>query len=71
MIEISVEELLNKTKIENKYILTRLAIKKAKELIKEKDKRILQDFNKNLTTLVLKELLEGKIKDLKNLTKEN
>ncbi|MCD6231476.1 DNA-directed RNA polymerase subunit omega [Candidatus Aerophobetes bacterium] len=71
MVEISVEELLNKTKIENKYILTRLAIKKAKELIKEKDKRVLQDFNKNLTTLVLKELLEGKIKDLKNLTKEN
>ncbi len=67
MIEISVDELLNKTKERDKYTLTRLAIKKVKELIKEKDKRALQDSNENLTTLVLEEMLEGKVKDIKNL----
>jgi len=67
MIEISIDELLNKTKERDKYTLTRLAIKKAKELIKEKDKRALQDSNENLTTIVFKELMEGKVKDLKNL----
>jgi len=67
MIEISTNELLNKTKERDKYTLTCLAIKKAKELIKEKDKRALQNFNENLTTIVLKEMLEGKVKNIKNL----
>lgn len=65
MIEISIDELLNKTKERDKYTLTRFAIKMAKELIKEKDKRALQDFSENLTTLVLKEMMKGK--DSKNL----
>ena len=66
MTEISVDELLNKTKERDKYTLTRLAIKKAKELIKEKDKKALQDSNENFTTLVLKEMLKGKVKDTKS-----
>jgi len=65
MIEISIDELLNKTKERDKYTLTRLAIKKVKELIKEKDKKALQDFSENPTTIVLKKMLKVKVKNSK------
>jgi len=48
--------------MDNKYKLTYLAIKRIKELVKEKDKNILNNSKEKLTTRVLREIIEGKIK---------
>ena len=72
MINFSIEELMSKTGVNDKYKLTRLAIQRVKELIKEKNKRALLDSQEKLTTIVLKEMKEGKIKVVDELkTKEN
>ena len=72
MINFSIEELMSKTGVNDKYKLTRLAIQRVKELIKEKDKRALLDSQEKLTTIVLKEMKEGKIRAVDGLkTKEN
>jgi len=62
MINFSIEELMSKTGVNDKYKLTRLAIQRVKELIKEKNKRALLDSQEKLTTIVLKEMKEGKIR---------
>ncbi|MEA1964981.1 MAG: DNA-directed RNA polymerase subunit omega [Candidatus Aerophobetes bacterium] len=62
MINFSIDELLKKAKIDNKYELTRLAIKRARELIKEKDKNVLDNSNEKLITSVLREIIEGKMR---------
>jgi len=62
LINFSIDELLKKAQIDNKYKLTRLAIKRAKELVKEKDKYILDNSNEKLPTRVLREIMEGKMK---------
>jgi len=46
-----------------------LAIKRIKNLVKEKDKKALEDSKQKLPTYVLQELAEGKVK-LTNLTVE-
>jgi len=39
-----------------------LAIRRVRQLVKEKDKRALEDTHEKLPTLVLKEIAEGKLK---------
>ncbi|RKY81725.1 hypothetical protein DRQ11_15080 [candidate division KSB1 bacterium] len=58
----SLDELIKKSGVEDKFALTRLAIRRVRELVKEKDKRVLLNSTK-LTTCVLNELQEGKIKN--------
>ncbi|MCD6257944.1 DNA-directed RNA polymerase subunit omega [Candidatus Aerophobetes bacterium] len=58
----SLDELIKKSGVEDKFALTRLAIRRVRELAKEKDKRALLNSTK-LTTCVLNELQEGKIKN--------
>ena len=62
MIDFSIDELLKKAKTDNKYKLTRLAIKRVRELVKEKGKSILDNSNEKLPTRVLREIMEGKVK---------
>jgi len=77
MINFSIEELMSKTNINNKYELTRLAIQRTKELVKEKDKKALLNSQEKIPTIVLKEMMEGKIKpvhlkeELKNNREES
>jgi DNA-directed RNA polymerase omega subunit len=54
--------LLRKSGIGDKYELTRLAIRRIRQLVKEKDKMALEDTHEKLPTLVLKEIAEGKLK---------
>jgi len=56
-----INELMRKSGVRDKFALTRFAIKRAKELIKEKEKRVLLDSEK-LTTRILKEIHQGKLK---------
>ncbi len=58
----STDELLRKTGIANKYLLTRLAIQKMRELVREKDKRSLEKLKNKLPIFVLKQIAEGKMK---------
>ncbi len=60
--------MVDKTGIKDKFALTRLAIQRAKELIKEKEKRILLNSTK-ITTHVLDELDQGKVKSEEELKK--
>ena len=53
---------MRKSGIGDKYELTRLAIRRVRQLVKEKDKRALEDTREKLPTLVLKEIAEGKLK---------
>jgi len=62
LVNFSIDELLKKAQMDNKYKLTYLAIKRIKELVKEKDKNILNNSKEKLTTRVLREIIEGKIK---------
>ncbi|TET45965.1 DNA-directed RNA polymerase subunit omega [Candidatus Aerophobetes bacterium] len=62
MNKLSTDELLRKTGIANKYLLTRLAIQRMRQLVREKDKRSLEKSKNKLPTLVLKEIAEGKVK---------
>jgi DNA-directed RNA polymerase omega subunit len=66
----STDELLRKTGIDNKYLLTRLAIQRMRELVREKDKRSLEKPNNKLPVLVLKEIAQGKVK-MENLGLEH
>jgi len=67
MINFSIEELMSKTGVNDKYKLTRLAIQRVKELIREKNKKALLDSQEKLTTIVLKEMKEGKIRTVNEL----
>jgi len=60
---------LKKSGSPDKYALARLAIERIRDLVKEKDKRALENSKQKLSTYVLQELAEGKIK-LINLTVE-
>ncbi|UCG94851.1 MAG: DNA-directed RNA polymerase subunit omega [Candidatus Aerophobus sp.] len=62
MIKFSTDDLLRKSGIEDKYELTRLAIRRIRQLVKEKDKMTLEDTHEKLPILVLKEIAEGKLK---------
>lgn len=53
-----INELIKKSGAKDKFDLTRLAIKKARQLLGEKDKRALLNSTK-LATYVLEELQEG------------
>ena len=59
MISFSIDDLLRKNGIENKYELIRLAIGRIRQL--EKNKR-LEDTREKLPTLVLREIAEGRLK---------
>jgi len=67
MINFSIEELMSKTGVNDKYKLTRLAIHRVKELIRENNKKALLDSQEKLTTIVLKEMKEGKIRTVDEL----
>lgn len=62
MIEFSIDDLLRKSGLKDKYELTRLAIRRIRRLVKEKDKRALENTHEKLPTLVLREIAEGKLK---------
>jgi len=66
----STDELLRKTGIANKYLLTRLAIQRMRELVREKDKRSLEKSKNKLPLLVLRDIAEGKVK-MENLELEH
>lgn len=63
--------MLRKTGIANKYLLTRLAIQRMRDIVREKDKRSLEKPKNKLPTLVLKEIAEGKVKMEKLEVKDN
>jgi len=65
------DDLLKKIGTDNKYEVVRLAIKRVRQLIKENKQRGLLNSNEKLPTIVLKEIMEGKLKpeDLKKETK--
>lgn len=69
----SIDKLLEKAKMKDKYALTRMAIERAKKLAQEKEKRILLGVSEKITSLVLKEIREGKLKptSLEEVVKEN
>lgn len=56
------DDLLKKAKMDNKYQLVRLAIKRVKQLIKEKERMGLINSNEKLTSVALREIMEGKLK---------
>lgn len=58
----SIDDLLDQAGIDDKFELTRLAIQRVRRLVKEKDKRALDNSQEKFPTLVLQEMLEGKIK---------
>jgi len=68
----SIDKLLEKAKMKDKYALTRMAIERAKKLAQEKEKRILLGASEKITYLVLKEIQEGKLKpaSLEEVVKE-
>ena len=61
MIPFSIDDLLRKSGIENKYELIRLAMGRIRQLVREKDKR-LEDTREKLPTLILREIAEGRLK---------
>lgn len=65
------DELLKKAGTDNKYEVVRLAIKRVRQLIREKEQRSLLGSNEKLSSIVLKEIMEGKLKpeDLKKEVK--
>ncbi len=56
------DDLLKKAKMDNKYQLVRLAIKRVRQLIKEKERMSLINSNEKLTSVALREIIEGKLK---------
>ncbi len=62
--------MLRKTGIANKYLLTRLAIQRMRDIIREKDKGSLQKPQNKLSTRVLREIAEGKV-EMQKLAVEN
>ena len=69
MIKFSIDDLLRKSGIENKYELIHLAIRRIRQLTREKDK-MLEDNPEKLCTRVLREIAEGKLKP-KSLKEES
>ncbi len=62
MINLSMDHLLRKTRMDNKYELIRLIIKRIRQLINEKDKMGLINLNEKLTNVVMREIEDGKLK---------
>lgn len=62
--------MLRKTGIANKYLLTRLAIQRMRDIVRDKDKGSLEKPQNKLPTRVLKEIAEGKVK-MQKLAVEN
>ena len=62
MAEVFIDELLYKTGMDNKYELIRLAIQRTRQLIKEKNKIELVSSKKKFSIIVLREIMEGKLK---------
>jgi DNA-directed RNA polymerase omega subunit len=56
------DDLLKKAKMDNKYQLVRLAMKRVRQLIKEKERISLINSNEKLTSIALREIIEGKLK---------
>lgn len=56
------DDLLKKAKMDNKYQLVRLAMKRVRQLIKEKERISLINSNEKLTSIALREIMEGKLK---------
>ncbi len=56
------DDLLRKVKMDNKYELIRLVIKRIRQLINEKEKMSLTGSDEKLTSIALKEIIEGKLK---------
>ena len=61
MIPFSIDDLLRKSGIENKYELIRLAMGRIRQLVREKDK-MLEDNPEKLCTRILREIAEGRLK---------
>jgi len=61
LIPFSIDDLLRKGGIENKYELIRLAMGRIGQLVREKDK-MLEDNPEKLCTRVLREIAEGRLK---------
>ena len=55
------DDLLRKSGIESKFELIRLAIRRTRQLVREKDK-MLEDNPEKLPALVLREIAEGRLK---------
>lgn len=56
------DDLLKKAKMDNKYQLVRLAMKRVRQLIKEKERISLINSHEKLTSIALREIIEGKLK---------
>ena len=63
------DDLLKKVGMDNKYEVVQLAIKRVRQLIKERGQKSLLDSNERLPSIVLREIMEGKLKP-ENLKKE-
>jgi len=61
LIKFSIDDLLRKSGIESKFELIHLAIRRIRQLIREKDK-MLEETPEKLCTRVLREIAEGKLK---------
>lgn len=62
MINFSIDDLLKKVKMDNKYEFVCLIIKRVRQLIKEKGKMGLIGSGEKLTSIALREIREGKLK---------
>ncbi len=62
VINFSVDDLLKKAKMDNKYEFILLIIKRIRQLIKEKEKMGILGLGDKLTTIALTEIREGKLK---------
>jgi len=69
LIKFSIDDLLRKSGIENKYELIHLAMGRIRQLTREKDK-MLEDNPEKLCTRVLREIAEGRLKP-KSLKEES
>jgi len=61
LIKFSIDDLLRKSGIESKFELIHLAIRRIRQLIREKDK-MLEETPEKLCTRVLREIAEGRLK---------
>jgi len=61
LIKFSMDDLLRKSGIESKFELIHLAIRRIRQLIREKDK-MLEETPEKLCTRVLREIAEGRLK---------
>jgi len=61
LIKFAIDDLLRKSGIESKFELIHLAIRRIRQLIREKDK-MLEETPEKLCTRVLREIAEGRLK---------